>query len=65
MARAPGEQDLSAPWLVVEEQPDGLMRAGIVYNAFGFDLAAAEELARRFRARVDDFGTSLSTPSAV
>jgi acyl carrier protein len=55
----PGERDLTSPWLIVEEQPDGSMRAAIVYNGFGFDPAVAVALAERFGRHVHRFATAL------
>lgn len=57
----PGERDLTSPWLIVEEQPDGSMRAAVVYNRFGFDPAVPAALAERFGRHVDRFATALPT----
>ncbi|MFD8526323.1 condensation domain-containing protein [Streptosporangium canum] len=59
----PGEVDLSAPELIVEEQRDGSMLAAVVYNHYGYDPATAAELAGAFqeyvRAAVADPGSPL------
>jgi len=57
----PGERDLTSPWLIVEEQPDGSMRAAVVYNGFGFDPAVPAALAEEFGRHVDRFATALRT----
>ncbi|GAA3042277.1 condensation domain-containing protein [Streptosporangium longisporum] len=48
-AANPGELDLSAPELIVEEQRDGSMLAAVVYNHYGYDPATAAELAEAFQ----------------
>jgi acyl carrier protein len=55
----PGERDLTSPWLIVEEQPDGTMRSAVVYNGFGFDPAVPAALAERFGRHVERFATAL------
>lgn len=55
-----GERDLTSPWLIIEEQPDGSMRAAVVYNGLGFDPAVAAALADEFGRHVDRFATTLS-----
>ncbi|WP_219501732.1 condensation domain-containing protein [Nonomuraea ceibae] len=44
----PGELDLSAPELIVEEQRDGSMHCAVVYNHHGYDPETAAELADAF-----------------
>ncbi|MDX6739392.1 condensation domain-containing protein [Actinocorallia sp. A-T 12471] len=51
----PGEHDLSSPWLVVEEQRDGSLRAAVVYNHFGFAQETAARFAELFAAEVNAF----------
>ncbi|WP_245651483.1 condensation domain-containing protein [Streptosporangium amethystogenes] len=48
-AANPGELDLSAPELIVEEQRDGSMLAAVVYNHYGYDPETAAELAGAFQ----------------
>ncbi|MCD0448688.1 condensation domain-containing protein [Actinocorallia sp. API 0066] len=56
----PGERDLSAPWLVVEEQRDGSLRASVVYNGFGFAPETAARLAELFTAETAAFLAELA-----
>lgn len=62
-AANPGELDLSAPELIVEEQRDGRMLCAIVYNHYGYDPSTAATLAEAFlgyaRAAVGDLGRVL------
>jgi acyl carrier protein len=55
-----GERDLSSPWLVIEERPDGSLYAGVVYNVHSFDAAVVRSLAESFRRHVDTFTTTLT-----
>lgn len=56
----PGEEDHSSPWLVVEEQPDGSLRAAVVYNGFGFAPEAAARFAELFTTEAGLFPGELA-----
>ncbi|MCP2312318.1 condensation domain-containing protein [Kitasatospora paracochleata] len=53
-----GEDDLSTPELIVEEQPDGSLAAAVVYNHHAFDPQTAARLADAFLARVEAAATA-------
>ncbi|MCC5578786.1 non-ribosomal peptide synthetase [Microtetraspora sp. AC03309] len=61
-AANPGELDLSAPELIVEEQRDGSLRCAIVYNHYGYDPATVAELADAFLGFVT---AAVERPEAV